>query len=41
LNQKIEETRAELKQRDAENAELKARLTSLEKLVTNLSAREN
>ena len=33
LNQKLEETRSELKRRDAENAELKARLQRLERLL--------
>ena len=38
LNQKLAE---ELKRRDAENAELKARLTALEKLITNLNSKGN
>jgi hypothetical protein len=33
LNQKLEETRTELKRRDAENAELKQRLEALEKII--------
>jgi len=33
LNQKLEETRSELKRKDAENAELKARLERLERLL--------
>jgi hypothetical protein len=41
LNQKLEETRAEVKRRDAENAELKARLAALERIVLNLSAKGN
>ena len=43
LNQKLEDRskilEAELKRRDAENAELKARLTVLEKLITSLSSK--
>jgi len=38
LNQKPTD---KLKRRDAENAELKQRLTDLEKLITNLSAKRN
>lgn len=34
LNQKLEETRSELKRRNAENADLKARLEKLEQLLT-------
>jgi len=41
LNQKLEETRAEVKRRDAENAELKARLAALERIVLNLSAKRD
>ena len=33
LNQKLEETRAELKRRDAENAELRQRMERLEKAL--------
>ena len=33
LNQKLEQTRAELKRRDAENAELMQRLERLERLL--------
>jgi hypothetical protein len=35
LNQKLEETRTELKRRDVENAELKARLEKLERLMNH------
>jgi hypothetical protein len=35
LNQKLDETRAELKRRDAENAELRQRLDALEKIIHN------
>ncbi|MCL4789434.1 MAG: tail fiber domain-containing protein [Verrucomicrobia bacterium] len=38
LNQKLEETRDELKRRDAENAELQQRLSQLEDLVRTLAA---
>jgi hypothetical protein len=41
LNQKVEQLGGELKRRDAENTELKARLTNLEKLITNLSPKGN
>jgi hypothetical protein len=45
LNQKVEEREAalrkELKRRDAENAELKTRLTVLEELIANLSKKGN
>ena len=45
LNQKVEERanhlEKELKRRDAENAELKARLTALERLIINLNPKGN
>jgi septal ring factor EnvC (AmiA/AmiB activator) len=37
LNQKLEETRAELKRRDVENAELKARLEKIEQRLNEKS----
>jgi hypothetical protein len=37
LNQKLDETRADLKRRDAENAEMKQELAELKKLVRSLA----
>jgi hypothetical protein len=39
LNQKLEETRVELKRRDAENAELRQRMERLEKALLEKSTR--
>jgi hypothetical protein len=39
LNQKLEETRAELKRREGENAELKNRLEKLERLIEGAARR--
>jgi len=45
LNRKMEEREAalreDLKRRDAENAELKARLAALEKLITRFNLKAN